>query len=402
MNKSRSYLCFGLLVICALILAACAPSAPPSQAPPPTAPAVEAAKAADPYASSAAPAQRPAKPAWQIEWDKTVEAAKKESLIITSPAGDNDKNLVAAFKKAYPDIPVEHTGARPSDISPRIVTEQRNGVFAWDAMWANGASNMHEVLLAADAFQDIPPLLLLPEVLDDSKWGGGKAGFYSSSERPGVFIHEITRSNTLYVNREKISRDELGTLDQLIDPKFKGKIVVDDCTVAAGGTSTLVGVWQAKGEAFVRTLLTTQQPVFTDVKRINSEWVATGRYPIGVGSDEQELQKLQGEGIGKSVEKLEYDGGNVSGSGVGVFKNAPHPNAGKVFLNWFLSREGQMGWIEAWATPIPRNSRRLDTPVRNPEVFPDFSKLSQYAIWGTESGTQIVRSVISACKEARP
>jgi ABC-type glycerol-3-phosphate transport system substrate-binding protein len=48
-----------------------------------------------------------------------------------------------------------------------------------------------------------------------------------------------------------------------------------------------------------------------------------------------------------------------SGSGnIISFKNGPHPNATKVYLNWFLSRDGQL----AWQKLTGRNSLRTDIP----------------------------------------
>jgi iron(III) transport system substrate-binding protein len=394
-------------LVTAILLSACAPApaAAPTAAPvkptaaapaPPTAAPQAAAPAA---AAPAAPQADPGKPPG---WDQIVADAKREKLIVVTTLGDNDKEVLARFSKAYPDIPVEHTGARPSDISPKIISEQRNGVFSWDVMYSNGTSNMHEVLMGADAFQDLKPYLLLPEVLDDSKWNGGKALMFTSEQKPQILIHELFRTSALYVNREKIPVSELSDPKQLGDPKFKGKFVIDDCRVAAGGTSTLIGIWQYGGESLVRTILRDQAPAFSETKRITAEWIATGRYPIGIGVDEQELANLKKEGVGEAVQKLEYDGGNTSANGIAVFQNAPHPNAAKVFVNWFLSREGQIAWSEAWSRPIDRNSRRNDVPLRNAGAYPDHTKLDQIAIWGTDSGTKIVKAVTDACKENYP
>jgi iron(III) transport system substrate-binding protein len=393
-----------LMVVAAALLSACAPApaAAPTAAP---AKPTSAPQAAPPTAAPAAAQPEAAKPAAAAApagWDQIVADAKREKLVVVTALGDNDKDLLSRFSKAYPDIPVEHTGARPSDISPKIITEQRNGVFAWDLMYSNGTSNMHEVLMAADAFQDIKPYLLLPEVLDDSKWNGGKALMFTSEQKQQIFIHELYRTSALYVNREKIPTSELSDPKQLGDPKFKGKFVIDDCRVAAGGTSTLIGLWQYGGDSLVRTILKDQAPAFSETKRITAEWIATGRYPIGIGIDEQELTNLKKEGVGDKVEKFEYDGGNISANGIAVFQNAPHPNASKVFVNWFLSREGQIAWSEAWSRPIDRNSRRNDVPLRNAAGYPDHTKLDQFAIWGTDTGTRIVKQVTDVCKENYP
>jgi iron(III) transport system substrate-binding protein len=397
----------GSLLTAVVLVTACAPapSAAPSAAPAPPvaapAPPTGASQAAPANAAPGAQADS-AKSAAPAGWDQIVADAKREKLVVVTTLGDNDKDLLSRFSKAYPDIPVEHTGARPSDISPKIISEQRNGLYAWDVMYSNGTSNMHEVLMGADAFQDLQPFLILPEVLDDSKWNGGKALMFTSEQKPHILIHELFRTSALYVNREKIPAGELTDPKQLGDPRFKGKFVIDDCRVAAGGTSTLIGIWQYGGESLVRTILKDQAPAFSETKRITAEWIATGRYPIGIGIDEQELSNLKKEGVGDSVQKLEYDGGNTSANGIAVFQNAPHPNASRVFVNWFLSREGQVAWSEAWSRPVDRNSRRNDVPLRNPGAYPDHTKLDQIAIWGTDTGTKIVKAVTDACKENYP
>ena len=55
----------------------------------------------------------------------------------------------------------------------------------------------------------------------------------------------------------------------------------------------------------------------------------------------------------------------VPAGSVGVVDNAPHPNAAAVYLNWLLSKEGQIAW-----TKVPRVSRRLDVPSPDPTMAP--------------------------------
>ncbi len=45
-----------------------------------------------------------------------------------------------------------------------------------------------------------------------------------------------------------------------------------------------------------------------------------------------------------------------------VLKNAPHPNAAKVFINWLLSREGQIELQRVLAKVQPAESHRNDIP----------------------------------------
>jgi len=47
-----------------------------------------------------------------------------------------------------------------------------------------------------------------------------------------------------------------------------------------------------------------------------------------------------------------------------LINKAPHPNAAKVFINWYLSREGQMTWQRAMNTVVleASDSMRIDIP----------------------------------------
>jgi len=45
-----------------------------------------------------------------------------------------------------------------------------------------------------------------------------------------------------------------------------------------------------------------------------------------------------------------------------MLNQAPHPNAAKVFINWFLSRKGQLALQKLGDPDDPPNSRRIDIP----------------------------------------
>jgi ABC-type Fe3+ transport system substrate-binding protein len=394
-----------LFVVAIQVLGACAPAAQPA-APAATAlPATAApAKPAAPQQPASQPTAAPAANAWQAEWDRTVAAAKQEKLVVVTQPSSLEKEVIADFQKAFPDIPVEHTGARPSDISPKVITEQQNGVYAWDVMQGPG-NNMNNVLLPAGAYQDIQPYFLLPDVTDNSKWGGGGFEMYSSSKGRFIFNDIVQYSNTaaVFINRDKIPESDLKDFDDLLKPQFKGMFVADDCTVAAHGLTTIWGMYNAKGEDFVRRLLSEQKPVFQDTIRVTTEWVATGRYPIAIGMDVPTLLEFQKNGIGMNVDRIKAY--QVSARGIAVFKNAPHPNAAKVYVNWALTREGQQSWIQSsqkW-NPPGWNSRRLDVPASDPENQIDWTKFNPTAepVWGADSGIPVSEKLIGLCKEAK-
>jgi ABC-type Fe3+ transport system substrate-binding protein len=69
----------------------------------------------------------------------------------------------------------------------------------------------------------------------------------------------------------------------------------------------------------------------------------------------------------------------VTGSGtLAVIKNPPHPNAGKIFVNWLLSREGQETYQKALGEPTRRLD--VDSPKEPYAVRParEFMTVEQY------------------------
>ncbi|MFN0070836.1 MAG: hypothetical protein ACKVVP_05030, partial [Chloroflexota bacterium] len=73
------------------------------------------------------------------------------------------------------------------------------------------------------------------------------------------------------------------------------------------------------------------------------------------------------DGLANHVKAIDIPGAGTSGGEVLVlFNQAPHPNAGKLFANWLLTKEGQTVWSKA----LNINSARLDVPVIDPAVAP--------------------------------
>ena len=100
--------------------------------------------------------------------------------------------------------------------------------------------------------------------------------------------------------------------------------------------------------------------------------LARGQYPIALAPS----NTLVTEAIRNGLPLAEHDGSlmtegtylSAGNSTVSVFRNAPNPNATKVYLDWLLSREGQTLWSQMQEYP----SNRLDVPTEhvNPIYIP--------------------------------
>ena len=156
------------------------------------------------------------------------------------------------------------------------------------------------------------------------------------------------------------------------------------------------------GEEFIKKLLAEQKLVPNGDARLITDWLVRGRYPIVIGLSSSFLPNYQKEGLGTQIEDVGGTVcGGVGGRGLSVLKNAPHPNATKVFLNWLLSREGQELYTkEFW--PFDQSfSRRLD--VKMPEgpdaqAALDLFKSGKGIPTGSETHEQLMRRVLAITK----
>jgi iron(III) transport system substrate-binding protein len=344
-----------LAVIALLTLGACAPAAPA-----PAQPAVPAGHAVG--APGAA-------------WDQTVAAAKREGkLALSGPPGSVWRDVLLTFEQDYPEIQVEYTGVNSRDFWPRVLQERQAGHYLWDLRVGGPDPQVYQ---ARDegVLDPIRPLLLLPEVTDDGKWLGGLDGLFADNTReylPGFLAY--TRTSIL-VNRDLVPEAELSTQRQLLDPRFKGKIVLQDPRGGAG-LGVLTVLLAGHGEEYVRDLLSRQDVVVTGDNRQQAEWVVRGRYPIGVGMGTDQLIYFEQQGMKFNVRAIEEGpkGLNIGFGGLQLLNRAPHPHAATVFINWLLTARVQ----ERLAKALETNSRRLDVPPAVPAELPDPQRMADY------------------------
>jgi hypothetical protein len=113
------------------------------------------------------------KPAWQANWEQTVAAAKKEGRLNFYVGRYGSEPLLNEFRKEFPEIKLVTVNGSGNSLGTRIITEIRAGHVVAD-LFSGGANTNYEVLYEGKALDSIKSLLLLPEVLDESKWYEGR------------------------------------------------------------------------------------------------------------------------------------------------------------------------------------------------------------------------------------
>jgi hypothetical protein len=335
---------------------------------------------------------------WQARWEQTVQAAKREGkVVVVTHTNLYHREQIQKFNEKYPEIQVEHVPIRPSEFAPKVVTEQQNGIYGYD-VWVSPTSNMVEVVLPTGGFELITPYLVLPEVTDASQWRGG-AQLYASPD-PYIILYQGRVDGPVTVNRDVLPRSDFNSIDHLLDPKVRGKIAIRTPSAPHQGVFQLAGYYRSKGEDFVTTLLTQQQPALVDNARLLTQNLIQGRYGVALGVDNETLDNCRREGGCRQIEEvcgclylLSY--------GMGVLKSPPNPNAAAVFTNWFLSKEGQETWVQtiaSTATAREAHSARVDVEPHPDAIaqsnVPDYSNLAQYSFQGTQAGAADLQAVL--------
>jgi iron(III) transport system substrate-binding protein len=275
-----------------------------------------------------------------------------------------------------------------AQIQQRILAERRAGKFLADVIRLGGGTTT--VLFKAKALDPIAPTFILPEVKDPSNWFEGKHQ-YNDSENQYVFAYAAWPLHLLGYNPQVVDPASLRGYADLLEPKWKGKVTIKDPREPGGG-SPLLFLYQNPqfGPEFIKKLFNVAGLTFIRDERQQTDWIASGKYPIALTAKATEVEEAKKKGL--SVEMLDAhvfknDGVGLESGGtmIALANNSPHPNAAKVMINWFLSREGQNGVQRTGPNDPGQNSLREDIPKEHlPRVLQRQKGAKYIRLWGPE------------------
>ena len=299
------------------------------------------------------------KAAGAVEWDKLVDAAKKEAKVTVSlPASaEMKKQVEEQFKKRY-GIEVETFTARGSSAVRRMADEFKAGVRHFD-LHIGGSSSIVSGMLDEGILDPIEPWLALPEVKDPKQWWGGH--LWVDNAKRFVYTFQAYLSEVIWYNTELVKPAEIRSFDDFLNPKWKGKIGYLDPRTPGAGDSTWAFMWKVKGEEYLKKLVAQDLFLGRD-QRVLAESLAKGRVAVMIGlSYYSYLPFLKAALPIKTLPRLKEGNYGTGGSGnLAIIKAPAHPNSTKVFVNWLLGREGQ----EIVSRALGQATRRLDVDTR--------------------------------------
>jgi iron(III) transport system substrate-binding protein len=246
-------------------------------------------------------------------------------------------------------------------MAPKLLAERRSGQYLADLHVGNPGT-MLTSLIPARALDPISPALILPDAIDSNKWWQGKLDFADTEKHTLVFSTNVMTH--VAANPQAVKKGEIRSYLDLLNPKWQGKIGMYDPTILGPGSGTFT-FWYlhpALGKDFLRKFFTQQKVTLSRDNRQLLEWLVKGDYFIAVSPSELHATELIAKGLPIGLLHADQfkEGGllNAGFGAVALINRAPHPNATKVYVNWLLSRDGQLDFSKATGYP----SRRLDVP----------------------------------------
>jgi len=277
--------------------------------------------------------------AWAQRDSNRIELARNEGEVIlySNLALDRGSALSNGFTKVHPNIKVKYLRGNAPQLANRVITERKAGKFQMD------------VLVISFFFSD--------QIIE-----AGALEAYCSPERdafPPEFkdkncVWTLLNANTHVIayNTTLVPKPEApkNYLD-LLSPKWKGKMVMED-EGYRWFAYTLDKMGEEKGLSFMKRLAA-QKLSFRHGDTLTAQLLAAGEFSVCVVCYGYRIELMKSKGA--PVDWNADEPVTVSGSTISLAKQAPHPNAAKLLIDFILSKEGQTILASFFTVPARRD-----------------------------------------------
>jgi iron(III) transport system substrate-binding protein len=303
--------------------------------------------------------------AWAQDMREKAEAEGKMVFYAAFNANDS-KTLIDGFKQLYPKIDATFYRATDAQLMERILTEGRAGRNLWDVVMSTsfyGHNLKKRGMLAAydsaerkfyrDGYKD-----------PQATW----TSIYTNYAAFGF--------NTRSVSKASIPKSH----SDLLKAEWKGNLGIDGRAYEWFGT-VVKAMGDEKGLGYMRELA--KQVQLRNGRTILAQLVAAGEFKGALTAYSQTFEQMKPAGAPVDWVYLNPVFANIHP--VGLSAKAPHPNAGKRFIDFVLSRRGQelirgMSRIPDRTDTPPEQARFIEgiKPAFAPaEVLEEFERYSK-------------------------
>lgn len=256
---------------------------------------------------------------------RVLAGARKEGTVsmYTSLNLKDSVPITEAFEKKYPGVKVALWRASSEKVVQRALTEARAGRYTPDVFETNGPEMdifYREKLLDqfySPNFKDLPAAAFPKH----RYWVADRFNFF------------VLGYNTNLVKPGEVPN----SYADLLKPRWAGKVGLEASDVDWFG-AVVKGMGEEKGLTFFRKLAESHPQLRTGHTLI-AELLASGEIPLAASVYNHNVERLIKKGAPVKWKPLEPAFGRPNG--IGVARNAPHPHAALLFVDFMLSREGQ-------------------------------------------------------------
>ncbi len=307
-----------------------------------------------------------------------VEAARKEGTVVWYTGmivNQIVRPLVDAFEAKYPGIKVQYSRAAGNDNALKIINEARARRPLADMFDASSALNP---LLDAKLVEPFRPKEAerFPADVKDP------AGFWAA---PNVYYFTAAYNTNLVKAAEAPQ-----TYDDLLDPKWQGKIAWTYDLTAGGPPGFIYNILTQRGEAkgmeYLRAFAKQKPVSIPAAQRVVLDKVIAGEYPLALMT--LSYHSTISSAKGAPVQWLKMPPMVMSPNTAGIVKNAPHPNAAKLLIEFLFTKEAQE--IFAANDYMPSDPT---IKIKNPDLVPAIGGFATQVITPEKARTDTAKWV---------
>jgi iron(III) transport system substrate-binding protein len=297
------------------------------------------------------------------QWQEPAEAEKRMVWYTTIGSADA-KMLVDEFRRRYPKIGAEYFRNGGPQLVERIFTEARAGKHLWD-VFMNSAIYTH--LLTEKgmlAVYESPESRVYRDGYKDPR--GRWTSIYTN--------YAVAGYNTKLVTKDEVPK----SYTDLLKPVWSGQIGMDAKSYEWFAV-VIRGLGEEKGLSFMRQLAKNKVQL-RNGRELVGQLVAAGEFKLALTAYSQNYETMKFGGAPVDWVALNPVYANIHP--VGLSAKAPNPNAGKLFIDFLLSKTGQEILRAQKRIPdrvdtppeIPRLTEGIKPAFGSPEIYSEYNR----------------------------
>ncbi len=292
---------------------------------------------------------------------KLIEGAKKEGELVNYNSSwhpDVQEMMIPLFRKEYglseSDLKIKLVTIRTSAIVTKVTEELRAKVYKTDIVQTAPAYWFDDLVARGEIMAyDCPEYKHYSPLVADPRFGAANPPYYITAE--------ITVTGITY--NPKYVKGEIVHWKDVLRPEYEGKLVCGDISASASLTEVYLSLTKALGKSFFEELGKRRPFLTTSVTdRLNK--CVSGEFPVCLLSSQGIVFRVNQKGAGLKI-VFPPEGWAVTGYPTAILARAPHPNAAKLFMDFFHGAPCQEMMLNHAGLPTARfgvKSKYADFP----------------------------------------